>query len=429
VGTTSLRGVDEGEVETTNDFGASLTTASALARGWYDYDKCTGTHAHTHTLHDTRPSEEILVKADDAADQVGCRDPYEWVIDSSYYLNTALEAAQLDAAAVSGDATGHPGVVSSLGLGTHPDAVSEWIWPQAPVTPRSLGDGLTWSRDHEIYQAPSPIFDCSDGPIKRGPSNKDGRATPSAQSASGARYNDGLINAQPSGIGGVFTEDSVMYYEYESGILRFPGARGLSTAALTVETKASNAKSPLCGTDYIQRTIDSVLETTMGIESEIAMAGCLVSTAVALAKTTAIKTLNIITVPVGKQQLITALFKTDQTKSSLIALGIVCGLMDLLSDEIQAMPPPKGGKAGPRRGSTADTDDEDPDRTVSEGEMPGEASTPLGAQPAKPQSKETPASTAGSVDPTMAAEIQRPSIANSTPWSSNIGLLDLWRKR
>ena len=68
-----------------------------------------------------------------------------------------------------------------------------------------------------------------------------------------------------------------------------------------METKASNAKSPLCGTDYIRRTIDSVLETTMGIESEIAMAGCLVSTAVALAKTTAIKTLNIITVPVGKQ--------------------------------------------------------------------------------------------------------------------------------
>ena len=90
-----------------------------------------------------------------------------------------------------------------------------------------------------------------------------------------------------------------------------------------------------------------------------------------------------------------------------MALGIVCGLMDLLSDEIQAMPPPKGGKAGPRRGSTADTDDEDPDRTVSEGEMPAETSTPLGAQPAKPQSKETPASTAGSVDPTMAAEIQR----------------------
>ena len=84
----------------------------------------------------------------------------------------------------------------------------------------------------------------------------------------------------------------------------------------------------------------------MRIEGEIAMAGCLASTAVALAKATAIKTLNIITVPVGRQQLITALFKTNQTKSSLIALGIVCGLMDLLSDEIQAMPPPKGGKAG-----------------------------------------------------------------------------------
>ena len=52
-----------------------------------------------------------------------------------------------------------------------------------------------------------------------------------------------------------------MYYEYESGILRFPGARGLCTAALNVY--ASNAKSPLSGTYYPQRTIDSVLETTI----------------------------------------------------------------------------------------------------------------------------------------------------------------------
>ena len=150
VGTT-LRGM--GPPETSNDF-----VASALAREWYDYDKCTGTHAHTHTLHDTRLRTETLVKADDAADQVGCRDPHQWVIDSSCYLNTALEAAQLNAAAVSGDATGHPGVVSSLGLGTHPDAVSDWIWSQAPVTPRPRGDDLPpWFCNHEIYHAPTSI--------------------------------------------------------------------------------------------------------------------------------------------------------------------------------------------------------------------------------------------------------------------------------
>ena len=165
-------------------------------------------------------------------------------------------------------------------------------------------------------------------------------------------FNDSSSEAQPSGIGEVFTEDSVMYYEYESGILRFPGARGPFTAALRVN--ASNAQSPQCGTTYLQRTINWVRETTMGIESEIAMAGCLVSTAVALAKTTAIKTLNIITVPVGKQQLITALFKTNKTKSSLISLGILFGLMDLLSEETQAMAPKQGdGKARSRRGSTA----------------------------------------------------------------------------
>ena len=76
------------------------------------------------------------------------------------------------------------------------------------------------------------------------------RATVSEDPGDLPRYpvNDSSSEAQPSGIGGVFAEDSVMYYEYESGILRFPGARGLFTAALRVN--ASNAKSPLSGTYY-----------------------------------------------------------------------------------------------------------------------------------------------------------------------------------
>ena len=114
-------------------------------------------HAFT-APHETCLSEKILIKADDAPDQVGCCDSLNRMISSVTYLNTALEAAQHNVVAVSGDATGYPGVMSSWS-GTHPDAVSFRIWSQAPVTPRPLGDGLKWSNDHEIYQAPSPTFD------------------------------------------------------------------------------------------------------------------------------------------------------------------------------------------------------------------------------------------------------------------------------
>ena len=116
------------------------------------------THHACTAPHETCLSEKILIKADDAPDQVGCCDSLEWMISSVTYLNTALEAAQHNVVAVSGDATGYPEVMSSWS-GTHPDAVSFRIWSQAPVTPRPLGDDLKWSNDHEIYQAPSPTFD------------------------------------------------------------------------------------------------------------------------------------------------------------------------------------------------------------------------------------------------------------------------------
>ena len=135
-----------------------------------------------------------------------------------------------------------------------------------------------------------------------------------------------------------------MYFEYESGILRAPGARGLFTAAIVMN--ASNAKRPQGGTSYIQHTIDLALAATMGIESKIALASCFASKAADFARAAAIfsnKTLEIIAVPVKKQRLITELFKTNKTRSSMIALGILCGLTGLFTNEIQAMPP-KGDK-------------------------------------------------------------------------------------
>ena len=134
------------------------------------------------------------------------------------------------------------------------------------------------------------------------------------------------------------------------------------------------------GITYLQRTIDSVLETTMGIESKIAMAGCLVSTTVCFARAAVTKTLKIITVQVQKQQLITELCRTNKTRSSLIALSIMYGLMGLYSEEIEAMPPPKGdtGKARSRRGSAAETDESDVSALFAD-------FTPEGDDPVQPQ--------------------------------------------
>ena len=134
------------------------------------------------------------------------------------------------------------------------------------------------------------------------------------------------------------------------------------------------------GITNLQRTIDSVLETTMGIESKIAMAGCIVSTTVCFARAAVTKTLKIITVQVQKQQLITELSRTNKTRSSLIALSIMCGLMGLYSEEIEAMPPPKGdtGKARSRRGSAAETDESDVSALFAD-------FTPEGDDPVQPQ--------------------------------------------
>ena len=103
-----------------------------------------------------------------------------------------------------------------------------------------------WFNNHEIYHAPSPKFDQLREPICK----HNGILPYDTITLSTGLYgyrsvNDGFIEAQPSGIEGIYEEDSTMYFEYESGILRFPGARGLFTAALRVN--ASNAESPQCG--------------------------------------------------------------------------------------------------------------------------------------------------------------------------------------
>ena len=144
-----------------------------------------------------------------------------------------MEAAKLDVLSiidvfpVSGEAIGHPGVVSNRS-GTHPNAVSFRIWSQATATPRPLGDDLPpWFNNHEIYHAPSPKFDQLREPIcKHNGILPDDTITLSTGLYGYRRVNDGFIEAQPSGIEGIYEEDSTMYFEYESGILRFPGARG-----------------------------------------------------------------------------------------------------------------------------------------------------------------------------------------------------------
>ena len=88
-----------------------------------------------------------------------------------------------------------------------------------------------------------------------------------------------------------------------------------------------------------------------------------------------------------QKQLITALFKTNQTKSSLMALGIVCGLMDLFSDEIQAMPPPPKGDSKParsRRGSTVATDDDEVESLIADFTPVGDVDRPVQQEDIEP---------------------------------------------
>ena len=370
---------------TANRFGSTHAHNTSVAKSSIkNHALCT---KNRHSMSESEPKTLINF------DQVDCCDPldyFEWENNGAKqkHLNTAMEIAQLDVVAISGDVFGYPGVVP-IWLETHPDAVSFRIWSQAPVTPRPLGDDLKWSNDHEIYQAPSPTFDCLHELICKHSVLALPHGTTVSKGINGEHgcVNDSSSEAQPSGIEGVYEEDSTMYFEYESGILRFPGARGLCTAALNVY--ASNAESPQCGTTYLQRTIEWVHATTMGIESEIAMAGCLVSTTVDFAKATTYKTLKGITVPVDKQQLITALFKTNKTKSSLIALGIFYGLMDLFSDEIQAMPPPPKGDSKParsRRGSTAATDDDEVESLIADFTPVGDVDRPVQQEDIEPNS-------------------------------------------
>ena len=256
-------------------------------------------------------SDTHLLAKIPVTDWVGDGDPLMGVIHRSH-LNAVLEAERVEIATVSGDAAGHPGVVSSW-LGTHP-AAADWLWSKAPVTPWPLGDGPTWSRGHRIYQAPSPSSGCWDhglickhgAHLPQGTTVSKGSVASAVASAIGvvSRVDDGHIPVLPSGIGGLPSEDSLMYFEYESGVLRAPGARGLFSASMVMN--ASNAERPPGGTNYIQHTIDSALAATMGIESKIALASCFASKAADFAKAAAIfsnKMLEIIGVPVNKQRL------------------------------------------------------------------------------------------------------------------------------
>ena len=74
---------------------------------------------------------------------------------------------------------------------------------------------------------------------------------------------------------------------------------------------------------------DPYLQTTMGNVCKNVLAICNVSSA-AFARAAVTDMSKVITVPVQKQQLIIELFKTSKTRSSLMALGIFYGLMDLL---------------------------------------------------------------------------------------------------
>ena len=133
-----------------NRFGSSSTHIMSLI----------DSNSHTHTHHDMSQGgpQTLGDGSPHEADQVGCRESIDWMTDSSvYHLRMALEAAQLDAAAASGDATKHPQVVLNW-LGTHPDAISKRIWAQATETPSPLGDGFDRSSDHETYHAPSQVI-------------------------------------------------------------------------------------------------------------------------------------------------------------------------------------------------------------------------------------------------------------------------------
>ena len=220
VGRTSLRGVNEGSGDHQQLRGIPLTTSAARQGDFHKstanrFDTCTNHALNTHTqtyLH------EILDIAQFEF-QVGCCDPlepsFEWEINGSMCnLNTAMETVKFDIFTVSGEAIGHPGVMSNWS-GTHPNAVSFRIWSQATATPRPLGDDLPpWFSNHEIYHAPSPKFDWLLEPIgKHNGTLPDDTITLSTGLYGYRRVNDGSSEAQPSGIGGVFTEDSVMYYE------------------------------------------------------------------------------------------------------------------------------------------------------------------------------------------------------------------------
>ena len=321
-----------------SDFDKNFANRTEHESDLFGYHAVTVTH-DMHTPH-TPYHDAPQTLGDDAmldADQVGCRA----TLDGSdrglvYHPNMATEAAQIDSAAASGDAAGHPGVVTSL-PGTHPDAISK-IWDRVRVnslvTLDPLSDGLNKSNDSEICNALSPTIDCLIEPIgKHGAlALPHGIKLPTGINGVHWRVNDGFIKTQPSGIDGVYAEDSNKYCEYESRAMGCPEARG---------DFASNLPRPHSGKNYLQNfqhTIDRVAETTMGNVCKNVLAICNVSSA-AFARAAVTDMSKVITVPVQKQQLITELFKTSKTRSSLMALGIFYGLMDLFSDETRAMPP------------------------------------------------------------------------------------------
>ena len=95
--------------------------------------------------------------------------------------------------------------------GTHPDVVSFRIWSQATATPRPLGGDLPpWFSNHEIYTAPSPKFDCGSELFgKRDVALELPHGTTVSTGIHWYSFcvNDGFIEAQPSGIGGIYEED------------------------------------------------------------------------------------------------------------------------------------------------------------------------------------------------------------------------------
>ena len=205
-----------------SDFDKNFANRTEHESDLFGYHAVIVTH-DMHTPH-TPYHDAPQTLGDDAlldADQVGCRA----TLDGSdhglvYHPNMATEAAQIDSAAASGDAAGHPGVVTSL-PGTHPDAISK-IWDRVRVnslvTLDPLSDGLNKSNDSEICNALSPTIDCLIEPIgKHGAlALPHGIKLPTGINGVHWRVNDGFIKTQPSGIDGVYAEDSIKYCEYES---------------------------------------------------------------------------------------------------------------------------------------------------------------------------------------------------------------------